>query len=76
MGLIFPDSQNELVSRKLEVEGLQDSNSNSFEFNSNGLNQDQVFEVPQNVEILGGARENDERIYGQNLRTKLEVEKT
>ena len=27
------------------------------------------------VEILGGARESDERIYGQSLRSRIEIEK-
>ena len=40
-------------------------NSSFFEFNSKGLNQDRFFEVPKNVENLGGAPENDERIYGK-----------
>ena len=40
-------------------------NSNSFEFNSKGLNQDMFFEVPKNVEKLGGAPENDERTCGK-----------
>ena len=40
-------------------------NSNSFEFNSKGLNQDMFFKVPKNVENLGGAPENEERIYGK-----------
>ena len=29
-----------------------------------GLNQDLVFEVSKNVEVFGGAPENDERNYG------------
>ena len=44
---------------------LQELNSKSFEFNSNGLNKDKDLEVSKNVEKFGGARENDERIYGK-----------
>ena len=38
-----------------------------------GLNQDQVFEVSKNVEIFGGAPENDERNYGQGWRPRIEI---
>ena len=40
-----------------------------------GLNQDLVFEVSQNVEIFGGAPENDKRIIGKVRESKLEEEK-
>ena len=49
---------------------MQDLNSNTFEFNSIGLNQDKDLEESKNVEIFGGAPENDERNYGQGLETK------
>ena len=38
-----------------------------------GLNQDLVFEVSKNVEIFGGAPENDERNYGQGWRPRVEI---
>ena len=44
---------------------LQELNSKSFEFNSNGLNKDKDLEVSKNVENLGGATINGERIVGK-----------
>jgi len=44
---------------------LQELNSKSFGFNSNGLNKDKDFEVSKNVENLGGATINGERIVGK-----------
>ena len=52
---------------------MQDLNSNLFEFNSNGLNQNKVLEVSKNVWIFGGAPENDERNYGQGWRPRIEI---
>ena len=40
-----------------------------------GLNWDEVFGVTKNVEILGGAPENDERIQGKVRESTLEEEK-
>ena len=48
--------------QKIEDAWLQEFNSKSFEFNSNGLNKDLVLEVSKNVRIFGGAPEYDERI--------------
>ena len=44
---------------------MQDLNSNLFEFNSNGLNQDLIKGRSKNVWIFGGAPENDEIIIGK-----------
>ena len=57
----------------MEWARLQELNSKSFEFNSNGLNKDQDLEVSKNVEIFGGAPENDERNYGQGWRPRIEI---
>ena len=54
-----------LGPRKLGKTKIERINSNFFEFNSKGLNQDRFFEVPKNVEKLGGAPENDERTCGK-----------
>ena len=44
---------------------MQDLNSNSFEFNSNGFELGLGKRRVQNVQIFGGAPEYDERIYGK-----------
>ena len=44
---------------------IERSNSNSFEFNSNGFELGLGFISVQNVVNLGGAPENEERIYGK-----------
>ena len=59
----------------MEWARLQELNSKSFEFNSNGLNKDQDLEVSKNVRIFGGAPENDERKIGKVREPKLEEEK-
>ena len=51
-----------LGPRKLGMARSNDKNSNSFEFNSNGFELGRGFRVSKNVDILGGAPENDERI--------------
>ena len=52
-------------SRKIEKVKFERLNSNSFEFNSKGLNWHKFIKVPKNVENLGGAPKNDERINGK-----------
>ena len=54
---------------------MQEFNSKSFEFNSNGLNKDEVFEVSKNVEIFGGAPKGEERIIVKVRESKHEEEK-
>ena len=52
---------------------MKDLNSNSFEFNSNGFELGLNKRKVQNVRILGGAPENDERNYGQGWRPRIEI---
>ena len=54
---------------------MKDVNSNSFEFNSNGFDLGLNKRKVQNVRILGGAPENDERNYGQGWRPRIEITK-
>ena len=65
MQIIFLDSQKCASPKKIEVSKIARLNSKSFEFNSIGLNQDQVKGRSKNVGIFGGAPENDERINGK-----------
>ena len=48
-------------------------NSNSFEFNSNGLNKDEDFEVPKNVENFGRSLDKWRKNYGESLENKHEA---
>ena len=50
-------AKNALVPRKMEWARLQDKNSNSFEFNSNGFELGLGFRSVQNVEVFGVAPE-------------------
>ena len=50
---------------------MQDLNSNSFEFNSNGFELGLDKRKVQNVRIFGGAPENDKRIIGKVWRPNL-----
>ena len=59
------DSEKCARSGKIEKVKSERLNSNSFEFNSKGLNWDRFIKVPKNVENLGGALGNDERINGK-----------
>ena len=54
---------------------MQDLNSNSFEFNSNGFELGLDKRKVQNVRIFGGPPENDERNYGQGWRPRIEITK-
>ena len=65
-GVIFTDSEIKCArSGKIEKVKFEILNSNSFEFNSKGLNWDRFLKVPKNVENLSGAPENDEIINGK-----------
>ena len=61
-GLFSRAHKNVLIPGKMEWARLQELNSKSYEFNSNGLNKDKDLEVSKNVENLGGASINGERI--------------
>ena len=54
-----------LVPRKIEPPRLKDSNSNSFDLNSNDLNGSEGLGRSKNVRIFGGAPENGEIITGK-----------
>ena len=55
----------------MEWARLQELNSKSFEFNLKGLNKDQDLEESKNVENLGGASINGERIMEKVWRTNM-----
>ena len=54
-----------LVPRKIEKTGSNKRFQTHLNLIQMGLNWDEVFGVTKNVEIFGGAPENDERIYGK-----------
>ena len=64
-----------LVPGKIEAACLEDLNSNSFEFNSNGFELGLDKRKVQNVRIFDGAPENGKRIIGKVRESKLEEEK-
>ena len=49
---------------------MKDVNSNSFEFNSNGFELELDKRRSKNVQIFGGAPENDEIIYWTTFEVK------